>query len=230
MLRLLVHVEGQTEEVFVNEVLRKHLSGFGYASVNARIIGNARLRHHRGGIRSWPSVRRDIVKHLRQDPGCIATTMVDFYGLPQTGEGAWPGRSEAAGIGTSNKASFVEEALLENLASEIGDDFDRSRFLPFVVMHEFEALLFSNCAAFAAGIGRADLATAFKQVRDSFETPEDINDKPETCPSRRIQILVPSYEKPLLGILAVLEIGLAQIRFQCPHFNNWIARLESRSR
>ena len=44
MARLLIHVEGQTEEDFVNEVLRNHLMAQGYHSVAARIVGNARLR------------------------------------------------------------------------------------------------------------------------------------------------------------------------------------------
>ena len=93
MARLLVHVEGQTEEVFVNELLREHLIGVGYESVSARIVGNARLRQRRGGIRPWPSVRKDIINHLKEDAGCLATTMVDFYGLPRDGDGAWPGRA-----------------------------------------------------------------------------------------------------------------------------------------
>ena len=84
MARLLVHVEGQTEETFVNDVLRSHLLRRGYESVSARIVGNARLRRRRGGIRPWLAVRKDIINHLRQDRGCVATTMVDFYGLPQT--------------------------------------------------------------------------------------------------------------------------------------------------
>ena len=82
MARLLVHVEGQNEESFVNQVLRDHLVARGYYSVEARIVGNARLRERRGGIRAWQSVKRDIVNHLREDAECIATTMVDFYGLP----------------------------------------------------------------------------------------------------------------------------------------------------
>jgi len=40
---------------------------------------------------------------------------------------------------------------------------------------------------------------------------------------------VPYYEKPLLGILAVLEIGLDAIRRECPHFREWLARLEKRT-
>ena len=37
MTRLLIHVEGPTEEVFVNEVLASHLYGCGYTKVSARI-------------------------------------------------------------------------------------------------------------------------------------------------------------------------------------------------
>src|SRR5713101_2359479 len=96
MARLLVHVEGETEETFVNEVLRAHLVARGFERVDARLLGNARQRDRRGGIRGWSAARRDIVRHLAQDPGCIATTMVDYYGLPQTGEKAWPGRADAS--------------------------------------------------------------------------------------------------------------------------------------
>ena len=58
MARLLIHVEGQTEETFVNELLRAHLVTKGYHSVEARIVGNARLRERRGGIRAWPSAKK----------------------------------------------------------------------------------------------------------------------------------------------------------------------------
>ena len=211
----------------MNEVLRNYLINVGYQSVSARIVGNARLRQRRGGIRPWPSVRKDIVNHLRQDPGCVATTMVDFCALPQQGDGAWPGRAGAAGTGAELKASCVEEAIAEDLSKEVGASFNASRFVPFVVMHEFEGLLFSDCIAFSQGIGRADLLPHLQQIRDAFETPEDINDSPVTCPSSRVRSLMPGYEKPLFGTLAALEIGLSRIRTQCPHFDRWLRRLES---
>jgi hypothetical protein len=228
MPRLLVHVEGQTEESFVNEVLRDYLVGVGYQSVSARIVGNARLRQRRGGIRSWLSVRKEIINHLKEDSVCLATTMVDFYGLPQTGDKAWPGRAHATGVEPNRKAAVVEDALAHDLSQEAGDQVDSSRFIPFVVMHEFEGLLFSNCYAFARGIGRNELAAHFEQIRNSFATPEDINDNPQTCPSKRVTDLMPGYEKPLHGTLAALEIGLSQIRAACPHFSDWLGRLESR--
>jgi len=155
---------------------------------------------------------------------------VDFYGLPQKGDGAWPGRAAAIGSGVELKASCVEKALLGNLSNHMGREFDESRFVPFVVMHEFEGLLFSDCAAFGQAIGRADLASDFRQIRDEFKTPEHINDSPDTAPSKRVENLMPGYEKPLLGTLAVLEIGLDRIRAECPHFAAWLDKLESIAR
>ena len=108
MARLLVHVEGETEEDFVNEILARHLISRGYESVGARIIGNSRQRDRRGGIRAWPAVKEDIVRHLRQDQGCVATTMVDYYGLPLNGARAWPGRAAASARAREFKASTVE--------------------------------------------------------------------------------------------------------------------------
>ncbi len=72
------YVEGQTEESFVNEVLAAYLLSRGYEGVAARIIGNARFRRQRGGIRPWPTVKKEIINHLKEDAGCIATTMVDY--------------------------------------------------------------------------------------------------------------------------------------------------------
>jgi hypothetical protein len=212
----------------VNEELRDHLIGAGYESVSARIIGNARLRRRRGGVRPWPSVRRDIVNHLNEDPGCIATTMVDYYGLPQLGDSAWPGRATAASRPrVHQKASCVQDALLMDVAGIMGTGFDIRRFVPFVVMHEFEGLLFSDCAAFARGIGRENLASDFQIIRAGFQTPEDINDSSEASPSHRVEQLVSGYQKPLLGTLAVFEIGVGRIREECPHFRAWIEKLES---
>ena len=223
MARLLVQVEGLTEEAFVSGMLRDHLLASGFSDVGARIIGNARLRLQRGGIRPWPSARKDIINHLKEDTGCIATTMVDYYGLPSSGNGAWPGREKATVLRSDQRAQSVEKSLLDDVMAETGD---ARRFIPFVVMHEFEGLLFSDCAAFSRGIGRPDLEADLKKIRDQFPTPEDIDDSPIPAPSKRVIDLVPGYEKPLLGTLAALEIGLDRIRQECPHFSEWLARLE----
>lgn len=227
MDRLLIHVEGETEETVVNEVLRPHLYQYGYKKISARLLGNARQRDRRGGIRAWSSVRNDILQHLKEDQGAVVTTMVDYYALPQAGGRAWPGRAEAGMLPFPQKASTVEDALLAEIRQEMGKNFDARRFIPFVMIHEFEGLLFSDCDRFAYGIGQPDLAQKFQAIRDQFTNPEEINDSPTTAPSKRVQKLVPGYEKPLLGTLAVIEIGLDRIRAECPHFRYWIERLET---
>ena len=95
------------------------------------------------------------------------------------------------------------------------------------MMHEFEAMLFSNCETLAQAIGYPDLAVRFQQIRDGFNNPEEIDDSPVNAPSRRIEALVQGYSKPRDGTIAALDIGLAAIRTECPHFQQWLARLES---
>ncbi|MEZ5386268.1 MAG: DUF4276 family protein [Prosthecobacter sp.] len=223
MNRLLIHVEGQTEETFVNEVLAPHLYSFGFRSIGARLMGNSRIR---GGVPSWGSAKTDFVRHLKEDPRCCHTTMVDYYGMPR-GEGrAWPGRIAAVSRPYAEKAATVEQAIFEDLRLELEDILYPDQFLPFVLMHEFEGLLFSDCDRFGEGIGRLDLISSFQAIRDQFDTPEEINDSPVTAPSKRIISLLPGYEKPLFGSLASLEIGLDAMKAECPNFRMWLSRLE----
>lgn len=226
MTRVLFHVEGQTEESFVRELLRPHLAAMGIAA-SARLIGNARRRDRRGGIRGWPETLRDITNHLRQDQNCVATLMVDYYGLPAAGEKEWPGRAMASQRPFHQKASTVQDALSDAIGSAMGYNFNGDRFIPFVVMHEFEGLLFSDCENFVKGIGRPNLSGIFQDIRDQFGSPEEINDSVETAPSKRILKLVPNYQKPLQGTLAASEIGLDAIRAQCPNFAHWMGQLEA---
>ena len=227
MTRLLVHVEGETEETFVNEVLRPYLLTRGYTQISARLLGNSRQRDFRGGIRGWNTASDDIIRHLKEDSGCVATTMVDYYALPQTGARAWPGRQTAGILPYAQKADTVQSALLADICEQLGNGFNPDRFIPYVMMHEFESLLFSDCARFGQGIARPDLTSKFQAIRDQFNSPEEINDSPITAPSKRVATLVPGYNKPLFGVLAILEIGLDAIRAECPHFRRWLERLET---
>ena len=227
MTRLLVHVEGETEESFVNEILTPHLCYRGFSKVSARLIGNARQRDRRGGIKPWCTVRKDIVNHLQEDRESIATTMVDYYGMPKSGPKSWPGRAEAGKYANSMRANVVENALASDVRQAIKPDFMSNRFVPFVIMHEFEALLFSNCDRFGHGIGHPNLSACFRKIRNAFANPEEIDDSPAGAPSKRIGTLVSGYQKPFHGTLAALEIGLGTMRTACPHFGNWIARLEN---
>ena len=224
MSRILVHVEGQTEEALVNRVLAPHLCRLGYSSVSARLVGNAHQRHRRGGIRPWKAVRKDILNHLREDQAALATTMVDYHRLPNT----WPGLEHARQRPTPReRAAAVERAVLEDISTAIGH---RRRFVPYVVMHEFEGLLFSDPDRFAQSLRKPDLAPELRAIRQEFQTPEDINDSPDTAPSKRILNLYRGYQKPVNGVRAMTALGLDTVREACPLFNAWVSTLEQARR
>lgn len=221
MTRLLVSVEGETEEQFVNGILRTHLGHKGYDSISARLIGDARSRRRRGGICKWSEAKPDILRHLKQDAGQVVSIMVDYYALPQD----WPGRATAPGKHFSNRVAHLRESLIHDLKPDMDNIDLHSRFVPCILMHEFEALLFSNCAAFADAVSE-DVAADMQAIVDKFDSPEAINDSPQTCPSKRISGLIPNYQKPLFGYIGASAIGLERIREKCVQFDVWLKDLE----
>ena len=110
------------------------------------------------------------------------------------------------------------------MAADIG--FPAQRFVPFVMVHEFEALLFSDCAKFCDVVEQVGLETRMSKIRADFASPEEINDSPHTAPSKRILQLMPGYQKRLDGVNAAQAIGLERMRAECPHFNDWLQGLE----
>lgn len=229
MARVLILVEGKTEKDFVDRVLAPHLYGKGFQVVSAKLMGHARQTNRRGGIRNWVSVRDDIVRHLTEDRSRYVSTMVDYYALPgdpKKPERAWPGRFEANELPFTEKARSIETKLQKAISIKMGKDWDPKWFIPYVMMHEFEAILFSDCEMFAYSLGREALTGNFQAIRDSFSCPEEINDSEETSPSHRIKKLIRRYKKPLDGVDAAEAIGLATIRQECPGFSQWLDQLE----
>lgn len=223
MTRLIVIVEGKTEEGFVKEILAPHLSSFDVFAT-ATMMGGARTRSDRGGVRPWQGVLMKICDFLRQDRSLVVSTMVDYYGMPRD----WPGRAAVppSGATPSQIAEPIERGMWDAVVSEMGSGFDASRFVPYVMMHEFEAMLFSDCNGLAVGIRQPALAQDLQTVRDEFATPEAIDDSPDSAPSKRIERLFPGYRKRLMGTAAARAIGLEAIREECPHFAEWMGRLE----
>lgn len=218
MTRVHVICEGQTEETFVNEVLSDHFAARGIYLIPSQ-IGKPR---HKGGNFKIERLVIDLRPRLLGDSSAYCTTLFDFYGLPPS----FPGKREASSESTSAaKARCLLRRLEVELKHQIGEA-PMQRFIPYVQMHEFEALLFSDPRAFADGIDQPGLASFFNTIRAAFDTPEDINDSPDTAPSKRIAALYRRYDKPLHGTLAALEIGLDTMRAQCPLFDGWLRRIE----
>jgi len=212
--RIRILVEGQTEETFVNDVLSPHLNQMG-------VYPHALLFRRGGGSFRYEKCQRVILSALKQDKAAQITTMVDFYGMP----GDWPGRNESQSCRYyQDKARRVEQALSEDIVAQMGGSWDPAQFIPYVQMNEFEALLFSDTSILAASNSR--LSAQLERVLQSFSSPEEINDNYDTCPSRLIEQHIEKYVKTVDGIIAARKIGLRKMRQKCPHFNEWVARLE----
>ncbi len=219
MNRVLVLVEGQTEKKFIKEVMSPGLVA-GNIFLTARLTGKP---GHRGGIREYQSVRKEIIALLNQNNSVYCTTMFDYYGLPKS----WPGRTQTSGLSFHQIPCLIEAAVREDIIHAMGKSFDRRRFIPYIQMHEFEALLFSDPEILAETIQLPALSEIFQSIVDDYGSPEAINDNFETAPSRRILALCPGYQKVLHGSIIAQRIGLTAMRTKCIHFNEWFTKLES---
>lgn len=214
---MLVLVEGQTEETFVKTVLAPHLGSLGKWPEATRIctkrVGGRRA--YRGGIRSYAQVRSDLLRLLGSNPEAV-TTLLDYYGLPDD----FPGRASVPPAGTCfERVAHLEQAFAEDIADP--------RFIPGLVLHEFEGLLFSAPRVIAEMLLDESHVEELEDIARAYGSPEEINDSPETHPSKRILDLQATYQKALHGPQIALRIGLLAIRARCRHFDRWLARVEA---
>jgi len=93
-----------------------------------------------------------------------------------------------------------------------------------LTLHEFEGYLFSNTEAFA-NIASKSQVNELANIRRRHDTPEHINDKFETAPSRRILGILPKYQKMQDGISIAENITVDRIAAECRHFAIWLAKL-----
>ena len=214
MNRLYLLVEGQTEETFVRELLAPHYARNGLFIIPIIVRTSP---GHKGGVTGYGKVKPQLSRLCRQDRHASVSTLFDLYGLP----GDFPGKSAtgfpASGTG-EQKAAFLEARLAE--------DINESNFIPYLMVHEFEALLFTEPGAFGYWSDSQTLVGSLTAITRAYNSPEQINDDPQNAPSKRITRLMPEYEKAFHGPLIAAEIGLDSLRRHCPHFNNWLLRLE----
>lgn len=125
---------------------------------------------------------------------------------------------------------FIEAQIGEDIARSMGPSFRSERFIPYVQMYEFEALLFADTSVLAETLQRPDLERRFDQIVSSCGSPEEIDDDPKTAPSKRISLLARRFNKVRHGSIAAVRTGIETIRSECPHFSQWLERLEGLAR
>jgi len=216
MNRVLISVEGQTEETFVREILAAYLWELN-VDPNPVIVSTKKVKQgnkFKGGLTSYARVRNEISRLITDTNAVAITTMYDLYKLPTD----FPGYSTRPAGDCFTKATHLE--------NEFQHEISHPRFKPYLQVHEFEALLFVNPEITARMFPEANKVRELFEIKRGFNSPEEINDGETTAPSKRILQLFPNYDKPLYGSLIAIEVGLENIRAECQHFNEWLTWLE----
>lgn len=221
-MHLYILVEGQTEEKFVKETLFKHLFRFNVFSYPILFsTGKKNLRTHKGGVISYNQVKKNLLMLIRQfksKQNVCFTTMIDLFHLDRLKD-KFPGFEDAIKIPDKYK---LVASLEESFREDIDHQFDK--FIPNILLHEFESLLFSDTGKFDSQIDDSRKIDRLNQILLDFNNPELINDK--DAPSYRIKEIFPAYDKVRHGAIISNRIGIDCMRSKCSHFKEWISKLE----
>lgn len=218
MSKIIAVVEGITEQSFVREVLAPWLWDKGRVELVASPAGKPGKK----GGNSYGKVKSDLIKHLKNPHFTTVTTLFDFYGMPLK----WPGRTEALKKSQANKPLTVEKAIFCDIEAAVGAE-RAEHLIPYIQMHEFEALLFSDTTSLPDIMRKPKAKEILDEIRMKYSTPEEINDSSTTAPSKRIGIIFPYYQKPLHGVLAAKRITVETMMQHCPHFQKWVTVLKA---
>jgi hypothetical protein len=214
MIRVYILVEGQTEEAFVQEIM---VAPYAAKGIYLTPIIVTTSPGHRGGLSSYAKVKPQIDKLCKQDADAYVTTLFDFYALPKD----FPGQNNLPMLGLVPGATKVV-----HLEQYLGADIGHGNFIPNLALHEFEALLLTDVEAFAEWTDNDFVLAPLRQARLKT-APEDINDGPLTAPSKRILGCMKGYQKTVHGPLIASTIGLDLMRASCPHFDEWLLKLDA---
>lgn len=218
VVEIVALVEGQSERIFLADLIAPYLAERGIFLTPIVIPKPGQ----KGGDVRFARVRNDIGLHLKQRSDTYLTLFIDYYGLRND----WPGLDEAKKQSTpSGKANVISYATFAEVEGLFGEYSIYRRFLPYISMHEFEALLFSDPSTLAAhvGVGLADVEAILAECGE----PEAIDDSPLTAPSKRLAALSVRYKKTSTGIAIAKAIGLEAMRRECPLFDAWLAQVEN---
>lgn len=206
MKRVIIYCEGPTEETFVNRILVQHLALKGvYVTASSC-----------NGVSHYAKIRKDLNDWCRSDPERIVTTMLDYYELPSD----TPGMYEKQNSDFYERVGYIEKSIEQDLGV--------LNLHANLMVHEFEAILFSDPTQFSYCMDRAAVSQMIR-VKEEFHNPEAINHGNETAPSKRILKAWPEYSKVTDGYNIAAAIGLEKIRKECRHFDEWLRWMEKQS-
>ena len=219
MKKLFIYVEGPTEQIFVDRILRHHFAVRG-VKVERPLLAKRDFDPDslRGGFINWPAMEADMRDWFadHSDPEVRFTTLLDLYALPRQVPG-YPGLRAAT---TDAHVTAIEAAI----HAQLGEP----RFFPYLQRHEFEALLLAHPASLAVIFPDSASAVATLEADIVGQNPEDINHGRATHPAARISNAIPDYDdlKASHAFWVASDVGLERMRQSCPRFCTWLEQWE----
>jgi len=216
-IEVMVLVEGQTEQTFIKSLLSPYI----FNLTKQKVFLTPMQPGRQSGDVRFERYEKDIGKHLKQRNDTYITLMVDYYGVKN-----WPGLEESKLQATHIKKAEVMNRETAKRVQELFPEQNREyRFIPYVSMHEIEALYFSDATSIAQimNIERTEIESILRK----YGEPEAINDNPNTAPSKRLIKLSPEFKKTINGIAIAKAVGIQRMRERCSLFNEWVMRIEN---
>ena len=221
---LFLVVEGFSEAGFFIPFLAEHLATLGI-DLHVPVIGKGSAK---GGMkfRAFDNMCQELARFLADRRRPYVSTFFDYYGLPSGQRLGWdfvPTTKATRGV------DGIETRLREGVVKAAGADAER--FVPYIQMHELEALFFAQPGTLAETLGMPEQTGIFETIVTECKGCESINDSPTTAPSKRLQQHCPRYVKgrssaahaPRLGA----RLDLRAVRAACPRFSAWLTQIEA---
>ena len=177
-------------------------------------------RVYRGGLINYRQAENNILRFAAY--GEPITTMFDFYRLPVD----FPGYADIDSINEDvDKVKHMESKMAEVVYEKVSA-FRRDYFIPYIQLHEFEALFFSDLTKlksyYLSDREQRGIDALIKETNGMM--PEDIDRGEATAPARRLMDAM-RYQKGSTVVYPLSDIGIDHMRRKCPHFNDWISRM-----
>jgi hypothetical protein len=215
MRAIYILCEGQTEEEFVNSIMRPYFNSYDIYDVRPILMSTS--KEHKGGDVKYDRLKFNIDKLLKRENDILVTTFIDFFRLKTD----FPNFQEALRIQNKiERVNFLEQSLANKV--------NNPRFVPYIQLHEFEGLLFAanDGFEFLPDIKHANLNSLLVAVNEK-ENPEELNDGELTAPSKRLEQLIPGFDKnkPFYGGLIAEVNTINPVLERCVRFKTWVETL-----
>lgn len=216
MNRIVFIVEGDTEIQFVKKQIIPYLQekcGY-HIPMNAQKITTNKKKNCKGGNVGIEYLRNEIRK-IAASGDTFITTLLDFFRLPNDFPNYTTDKTKVTGI---------EQGLTATMTGIVS----HNRFLPYIQLHEVEALMFIKVEGFELFIDEDRQRQELQNIIAQYPNPEDINGGSATAPSKRLEKIFPTYNKVVYSGLVFDELSIDEIRNKCHRFNSWLNNIENK--